>query len=73
MESSSIAKPKEFVDRKNDFGEIVDRTKKNVSLTRKLKIAARDKKLFAYLVSEGLDVDGFGARRSHHGYLQIVT
>ena len=45
MESSSIAKPKEFFDREDDFGEIVDRAKKNVSLTRKLKIAARDKKI----------------------------
>jgi hypothetical protein len=28
LESSLIAKPEEFVDREDDFGEIVDRTKK---------------------------------------------
>ena len=45
MESSSIAKLKEFVNRKDDFWRDPRSRKKNVSLMRKLKIAARDKKI----------------------------
>ncbi len=44
LESSSIAKPKEFVDREDDFWRDRRSHKKNVSLTRKLKIDARDQK-----------------------------